>query len=140
MEKMVATSWLAHAEMSSAAASWARWAPTAIALTDPAPSLVAWTSTFRGRWATRAISSCSAGTIDSDYRGEVQVLLVNLGDAAFTIRRGERIAQLVMQRVERVRLVESAKASSTARGAGGFGSTGEKAHDPQKRKGRPSRP
>lgn len=82
----------------------------------------------------------SPGTIDSDYRGEVQVLLVNLGDAAFTIRRGERIAQLVMQRVERVRLVESAKASSTARGAGGFGSTGEKAHDPQKRKGRPSRP
>jgi dUTP pyrophosphatase len=82
----------------------------------------------------------SPGTIDSDYRGEVQVLLINLGDAALTIRRGERIAQLVVQPVERMRLVESAKASSTARGAGGFGSTGEKAHDPQKRKGRPSRP
>ena len=82
----------------------------------------------------------SPGTIDCDYRGEVQVLLINLGDAAFTIRRGERIAQLVVQNVERVRLVESAKASATARGAGGFGSTGGKTHDPQKRKGRQSRP
>ncbi len=86
----------------------------------------------------------SPGTIDCDYRGEVQVLLVNLGDAPFTIRRGERIAQLIVQKVERVRLVESAKASSTPRGAGGFGSTGKKTvvgRDAQKRrKGRPSRP
>jgi len=66
----------------------------------------------------------SPGTIDCDYRGEIQVLLVNLGDAAFAIRRGERIAQLVVQHVERVQMVESAKASATRRGAGGFGSTG----------------
>ncbi len=82
----------------------------------------------------------SPGTIDSDYRGEVQVLLVNLGDTTFTIRRGERIAQLVVQRVEHVRFVEATKASSTTRGTGGFGSTGRKERVPQKRKGRPSRP
>ena len=84
----------------------------------------------------------SPGTIDCDYRGEVQVLLVNLGDAAFTIRRGERIAQLVVQKVERVRLVEADKASSTPRGAGGFGSTGKTStqRNAPKRKGRLSRP
>jgi dUTP pyrophosphatase len=66
----------------------------------------------------------SPGTIDADYRGEVQVLLVNLGDKPFAIPRGERIAQLVVARVERVELTETAKASATRRGAGGFGSTG----------------
>jgi dUTP pyrophosphatase len=69
----------------------------------------------------------SPGTIDSDYRGEVQVLLVNLGDRAFTVARGERIAQLVIARSERVTLVEAAAASATRRGAGGFGSTGTNA-------------
>jgi dUTP pyrophosphatase len=64
------------------------------------------------------------GTIDSDYRGEVKVILVNLGDRTFTVARGERIAQLVVARCERVALVEAAKASATRRGAGGFGSTG----------------
>jgi dUTP pyrophosphatase len=66
----------------------------------------------------------SPGTIDSDYRGEVGVLLVNLGDAPFAIVRGERIAQLIVQRVERVTLRERAAPSATRRGAGGFGSTG----------------
>jgi dUTP pyrophosphatase len=66
----------------------------------------------------------SPGTIDSDYRGEVKVLLVNLGEAPFTIARGERIAQLVVARCERVALVEAKAASATRRGAGGFGSTG----------------
>jgi dUTP diphosphatase len=66
----------------------------------------------------------SPGTIDSDYRGEVKVLLVNLGDQPFAIARGERIAQLVIARYERVTLVEAIKASTTRRGAGGFGSTG----------------
>jgi dUTP pyrophosphatase len=66
------------------------------------------------------------GTIDSDYRGEVQVLLVNLGDRAFTVERGERIAQLVIARHERLRLAEAAVPSPTPRGAGGFGSTGRK--------------
>jgi dUTP pyrophosphatase len=69
----------------------------------------------------------SPGTIDCDYRGEVMVLLGNLGDAPFKIERGERIAQLVVQRIERVRLVEVAEIATTPRGAGGFGSTGIKA-------------
>ena len=68
----------------------------------------------------------SPGTIDCDYRGEVMVLLANLGDRPFAIERGERIAQLVVQRVERVRLLEVAAIAPTARGAGGFGSTGGK--------------
>jgi dUTP pyrophosphatase len=68
----------------------------------------------------------SPGTIDCDYRGEVQVLLANLGSEPFAIARGERIAQLVVQRVERARLVEVAETTATARGAGGFGSTGTK--------------
>ena len=66
----------------------------------------------------------SPGTIDSDYRGEVQVLMINLGERPFPIARGERIAQLVVQRVARVRLTEQSAASATRRGAGGFGSTG----------------
>jgi dUTP pyrophosphatase len=68
----------------------------------------------------------SPGTIDCDYRGEVKVLLANLGEATFVIERGERIAQLVLQRVARAELVEIAQASATARGVGGFGSTGKK--------------
>ena len=66
----------------------------------------------------------SPGTIDSDYRGEVMVLLANLGDRPFTVARGERIAQLVVARLERVTLAEVAVPSATRRGAGGFGSTG----------------
>jgi len=69
----------------------------------------------------------SPGTIDCDYRGEVMVLLANLGEAPFRIERGERIAQLVVQRIERVRLVEVAEIATTPRGTGGFGSTGIKA-------------
>ncbi len=64
------------------------------------------------------------GTVDSDYRGEVRVVLVNLGQAAVTIRRGDRIAQLVIAPVARVRAVESESLPATERGAGGFGSTG----------------
>jgi len=66
----------------------------------------------------------SPGTIDCDYRGEVMVLLANLGQEPFAIARGERVAQLVVQRVERARLVEVAAIAPTERGAGGFGSTG----------------
>ena len=66
----------------------------------------------------------SPGTIDSDYRGEVKVILANLGSAPFPIRRGERIAQLVPAPVLRAELVEIAELDATARGAGGFGSTG----------------
>jgi len=78
----------------------------------------------------------SPGTIDSDYRGEVKVLLVNLGERPFTVARGERIAQLVVARCERVSLVEAPAASSTRRGAGGFGSTGPGAGARVGRKGK----
>ena len=64
------------------------------------------------------------GTIDSDYRGEVKVLMVNLGTEPVTIERGQRIAQLVVAPVVRARLVEVASLDETARGEGGFGSTG----------------
>ena len=64
------------------------------------------------------------GTIDSDYRGEVKVILANLGDAPFVIARGERIAQLVPAAVVRATLSEVDALDTTARGAGGFGSTG----------------
>ncbi|SCW37883.1 dUTP pyrophosphatase [Rhizobium mongolense subsp. loessense] len=64
------------------------------------------------------------GTIDSDYRGEVKVLLVNLGDEPFGITRGMRIAQMVIAPVTQVRVAEITESTSTARGAGGFGSTG----------------
>ncbi len=64
------------------------------------------------------------GTIDSDYRGEVQVLLINHGTEEFVIERGMRIAQMVIAPVVQVRVEERSLAASTARGGGGFGSTG----------------
>src|SRR5687768_4193210 len=64
------------------------------------------------------------GTIDSDYRGEVKVILANLGDEPFEIRRGERIAQLVPAPVLRAHFTEVHELEETARGSGGFGSTG----------------
>ena len=64
------------------------------------------------------------GTVDSDYRGEVKVLLVNLGPEAFVVERGMRVAQLVVARTERAVLHEDRALSETARGKGGFGSTG----------------
>ncbi|HEY6909106.1 MAG TPA: dUTP diphosphatase [Myxococcales bacterium] len=66
----------------------------------------------------------SPGTIDSDYRGEVGVILANLGQKAVTLQRGDRIAQLVIAPVERADLAESAALPATGRGAGGFGHTG----------------
>lgn len=64
------------------------------------------------------------GTIDSDYRGEVKVILANLGSEPFAIRRGDRIAQLVPAIVQRTTLAEVETLDETARGGGGFGSTG----------------
>nr|WP_279338846.1 dUTP diphosphatase [Sphingomonas sp. BGYR3] len=64
------------------------------------------------------------GTIDSDYRGEVKVILANLGDQPFAIARGDRIAQLVAAPVQRAAFDEVASLDDTARGTGGFGSTG----------------
>jgi dUTP pyrophosphatase len=64
------------------------------------------------------------GTIDSDYRGEVQVPLINLGRAAFAIERGMRIAQMIIAKLPEVQLVEVPDLDATDRGAGGFGHTG----------------
>ncbi|TVR13285.1 MAG: dUTP diphosphatase [Planctomycetota bacterium] len=64
------------------------------------------------------------GTIDADYRGEIKVLLINHGDASFTIERGMRIAQLVLAPVFRVQWQQVATLDDSARGVGGFGSTG----------------
>jgi dUTP pyrophosphatase len=64
------------------------------------------------------------GTIDSDYRGEVKVVLTNFGKNDFIIRRGDRIAQMVIARYERIEWEEAPSLSTTARGSGGFGSTG----------------
>jgi dUTP pyrophosphatase len=66
----------------------------------------------------------SPGTVDADYRGEINVLLVNLGREAFTIRRGERIAQMIVAPVTRVELARADTLPATSRGSGGFGSTG----------------
>ena len=66
----------------------------------------------------------SPGTIDCDYRGEVKVILANLGSETFTITRGMRIAQLVIAAVARADIVEAGELTQSARGVGGFGSTG----------------
>jgi dUTP pyrophosphatase len=66
----------------------------------------------------------SPGTIDADYRGEIQVILINLGAEPYTIERGARIAQMVIQPVVRARLSETDDLGATERGTGGFGSSG----------------
>jgi dUTP pyrophosphatase len=66
----------------------------------------------------------SPGTIDADYRGEIQVILVNLGQESFTITRGMRIAQLIIASTVQVTMCETATLDETTRGVGGFGSTG----------------
>ena len=80
----------------------------------------------RSGLAAKAGVTClnTPGTIDSDYRGEVKVILINLGAEDVTIRRGDRIAQMIIAPVVQASLTEVASLDETARGAGGFGSTG----------------
>jgi dUTP pyrophosphatase len=66
----------------------------------------------------------SPGTVDADYRGEIKVLLVNLGSAPIAVRRGDRVAQLVITPVARAELIEVAELGPSSRGSGGFGHTG----------------
>jgi dUTP pyrophosphatase len=82
----------------------------------------------RSGLAAKAGVTClnTPGTIDSDYRGEVKVILINLGEEDFTIRRGDRIAQLVIAPVVQASWGLTTSLDETARGAGGFGSTGAK--------------
>ena len=80
-----------------------------------------------GLAAKRGVTVLNApGTIDADYRGEVCVILVNLGTEEFTVERGERIAQLVLARHEVIEWAETDTLADSARGEGGFGSTGVK--------------
>ncbi|NAS10932.1 dUTP diphosphatase [Poritiphilus flavus] len=80
-----------------------------------------------GLAAKKGITVLNApGTIDADYRGEIGVILVNLSSEAFTVEDGERIAQLVIARHERIEWVEDQELTETERGSGGFGSTGTK--------------
>ena len=80
-----------------------------------------------GLAAKKGITVLNApGTVDADYRGEIGVILVNLSNEEFTIENGERVAQLVIAKHERATCVEVNELSETARGAGGFGSTGVK--------------
>ncbi|WP_439543337.1 dUTP diphosphatase [Hyphomicrobium sp.] len=83
----------------------------------------------------------SPGTIDSDYRGEVKIILINLGEAPFRVHRGERIAQLVVAPVTQARLAPAKVLDATKRGKGGFGSTrvGERASSRAKAKATVSR-
>ena len=80
-----------------------------------------------GLAAKKGITVLNApGTVDADYRGEVKVILVNLSDQSFVIENGERIAQMVIAKHERIVWNEVAALAETERGAGGFGSTGRK--------------
>lgn len=80
-----------------------------------------------GLAAKKGITVLNApGTVDADYRGEIGVILVNLSNEDFTIENGERIAQLVIAKHERAEWTPVEELSETARGAGGFGSTGVK--------------
>jgi dUTP pyrophosphatase len=98
--------------------------PTGIAIALP-PGHEGQVRPRSGLAASHGVTVLNApGTIDADYRGELQVLLINLGDARFTVSRGMRIAQLVVAPVVRVEAVEAADLEETARGSNGLGSTG----------------
>ena len=98
--------------------------PTGIAIALPAGT-EAQVRPRSGLAARNGVSVLNTpGTVDADYRGEIQVILVNFGSESFEVARGARIAQLVVAPVLRAILVESLNLSETARGAGGFGSTG----------------
>jgi dUTP pyrophosphatase len=98
--------------------------PTGLAIALP-PGYEAQVRPRSGLAAKHGVTVLNApGTIDADYRGEIKVILINHGQAAFVIKRGERIAQMVIAPVVQAALVPVAELSATDRGAGGFGSTG----------------
>jgi dUTP pyrophosphatase len=98
--------------------------PTAIAIAVPA-GFEAQVRPRSGLGLRKGVTLVNTpGTIDSDYRGEIQVILINHGEERVIIRRGDRIAQLVIAPVARARWLEAPALPATARGEGGFGSTG----------------
>ena len=99
--------------------------PTGLAIALP-PGFEAQVRPRSGLAAKNGVTCLnSPGTVDSDYRGEVKVILVNLGKEDFVIRRGDRIAQMVIAPVTQAAWLEVRSLDGTARGAGGFGSTGK---------------
>lgn len=103
-----------------------QWAtiPTGIAMALP-PGTEAQVRPRSGLAARHGVTVLNApGTVDADYRGEIQVMLVNLGSEPFVIQRGMRIAQLVIAAVLRAQICERRELDETARSSGGFGSTG----------------
>ena len=98
--------------------------PTGLSIALP-PGFEAQVRPRSGLAARHGVTVLNApGTVDADYRGEIGVPLINHGDVPFTVRRGERIAQMVIAAVVQAELVPAAALSATARGSGGFGSTG----------------
>ena len=114
----------ADAPLAIAPGQWAS-VPTGIALALP-PGHEGQVRPRSGLAARHGVTVLNApGTIDADYRGEIQVLLVNLGPESFVVRRGERIAQLIIAPVAHAQLSETKNLDETKRGTGGFGSTGQ---------------
>lgn len=113
------------APVTIAAGRWAR-IPTGIAIALPAghEGQVRPRSGLAARHGVTVLNA--PGTIDEDYRGEVQVLLMNLGDEPFVVNSGDRIAQLVVSPITRVAVSQVESLESTRRGEGGFGSTGRR--------------
>ena len=98
--------------------------PTGIAIALP-PGSEAQVRPRSGMAARHGVTVLNTpGTVDADYRGEIQVILINLGEAPYVVQRGARIAQLVIAPVLRAKLSESQDLADTQRGGGGFGSTG----------------
>ena len=98
--------------------------PTGLSIALP-PGYEAQVRPRSGLAAKHGVTVLNApGTVDADYRGEIGVPLINHGDVPFTIRRGERIAQMVIASVVQAELIQVTTLSATARGSGGFGSTG----------------
>jgi len=98
--------------------------PTGIAIALP-PNTEAQVRPRSGLAARHGVTVLNTpGTIDPDYRGEIKVILINLGEAPFTVERGTRIAQMVVAPVARADLIEVNDLDETRRGTGGFGSTG----------------
>jgi dUTP diphosphatase len=98
--------------------------PTGIALEIP-PGLEGQVRARSGRALSEGLALVnSPGTIDADYRGEIRVIVINLGAEPLTIRRGDRIAQLIFAPVVRVEIVEADRLGESQRGDGGFGHTG----------------
>lgn len=100
--------------------------PTGIAIALPSADYVALVFARSSLGAKQGIAlSNGVGVIDSDYRGEVHVGLTNLSDVPYTVQPGDRVAQLAIVPVTQARVVQAEELDETARGAGGFGSTGK---------------